>query len=38
LQQDRTVRAALLTIVIFGMAALAGVVGYLVWQYCISGL
>jgi hypothetical protein len=38
LQQDRTVRAALLTIVIFGMAALAGVVGYLVWPYCISGL
>ena len=38
LQQDRTVRAALLAIVIFGMAALAGVVGYLVWPYCISGL
>jgi hypothetical protein len=38
LQQDKTVRAALLTVVIFGMAALAGVVGYLVWPYCISGL
>lgn len=30
LQQDRLVRAALLTIVLFGVAALAGVVGYLV--------
>jgi hypothetical protein len=38
LQQDRTVRAALLTIAIFGVAALAGVVGYLVWPYCIPGL
>jgi hypothetical protein len=38
LQQDRTVRTALLTIVIFGVAALAGVVGYLAWPYCIPGL
>jgi hypothetical protein len=38
LQQDRTVRAALLTIAIFGVAALAGIVGYLVWPYCIPGL
>ena len=38
LQQDRTVRAALLTIAIFGVAALIGVVGYLVWPYCIPGL
>ena len=30
LQQARIVRAALLTIVLFGVAALAGVVGYLV--------
>ena len=30
LQQDRLVRAALLTIVLVGVAALAGVVGYLV--------
>jgi hypothetical protein len=30
LQQDRIVRAALLTIVLFGVAALAGVVSYLV--------
>jgi hypothetical protein len=38
LQQDRIVRAALLTIAIFGIAALAGVVSYLVWPYCIPGL
>jgi hypothetical protein len=38
LQQDRTVRAALLTLAIFGVAALAGIVGYLVWPYCIPGL
>jgi hypothetical protein len=38
LQQDRIVRAALLTIAIFGVAALAGVVGYLAWPYCIPGL
>jgi hypothetical protein len=37
LQQDRTVRAALLIIVIFSMAALAGVIGYLVWPYWIPG-
>ena len=30
LQQDRIVRAALLTIVLFGVAALAGVVSHLV--------
>jgi hypothetical protein len=30
LQQDRLVHAALLTIVLFGVAALAGVVSYLV--------
>ena len=30
LQQDRLVRAALLAIVLVGVAALAGVVGYLV--------
>ena len=33
LQQDRLVRAALLTIVLFGVSALAGVVGYLVRLY-----
>ena len=38
LQQDRIVRTALLTIVLFGMAALAGVVGYLAWPYSILGL
>jgi hypothetical protein len=38
LQQDRIVRATLLTIVIFGMAALTGIIGYLVWPYCIPGL
>ena len=38
LQQDRTVRATLLTLAIFGVAALIGVVGYLVWPYCIPGL
>ena len=38
LQQDRIVRAALLTIVLFGMAALAGVVGYLAWPHSILGL
>jgi hypothetical protein len=38
LQQDRTVRAALLTLAIFGVAALTGIVGYLVWPYCIPGL
>jgi hypothetical protein len=38
LQQDRTVRAALLTLAIFGVAALAGIVGYLVWPYSIPGL
>jgi hypothetical protein len=38
LQQDRTVRAALLTLAVFGVAALIGIVGYLVWTYCISGL
>jgi hypothetical protein len=38
LQQDRTVRAALLTLAIFGVAALTGVVSYLVWPYCIPGL
>jgi len=31
LQQDRIVRAALLTIAIFGVAALA-------WPYCVPGL
>ena len=30
LQQDRLVRTALLTVVVVGVAALAGVVGYLV--------
>jgi hypothetical protein len=38
LQQDKTVRAALLFIVIFGVAALAGVVTYLAWPYSIPGL
>jgi hypothetical protein len=38
LQQDRTVRVALLTLAIFGVAALAGIVGYLVWPYSIPGL
>jgi hypothetical protein len=38
LQQDRTVRAALLTIAIFGVAALIGVVGYLVWPALTPGL
>ena len=38
LQQDRIVRAALLTIVLFGVAALAGVVSYLAWPYPILGL
>jgi hypothetical protein len=38
LQQDRPVRAALLTLAIFGVAALAGIVGYLVWPYSIPGL
>jgi hypothetical protein len=38
LQQDRTVRAALLIIIIFGVAALTAIVGYLVWPYCIPGL
>jgi hypothetical protein len=38
LQKDRIMRAALLTIAIFGVAALAGVVGYLAWPYCIPGL
>jgi hypothetical protein len=38
LQQDRTVRAALLTPAIFGVAALIGIVGYLVWPYSIPGL
>ena len=38
LQQDRLVRTALLTIVLFGVAALAGVVGYLAWPYSILGL
>jgi hypothetical protein len=38
LQQDRTVRAALLITVIFGVAALTGIVGYLVWPYSIPGL
>jgi hypothetical protein len=30
LQQDRTVRAAFLTLDIFGVAALIGIVGYLI--------
>jgi hypothetical protein len=38
LQQDGTVRVALLTLAIFGVAALAGIVGYLVWPYSIPGL
>jgi hypothetical protein len=38
LQQDRLVRTALLTIVLFGVAALTGVVGYLAWPYSIPGL
>jgi hypothetical protein len=38
LQQDRVVRASLLAIVIFGVAALAGVASYLAWPYCIPGL
>ncbi len=38
LQQDKTVRAALLFIIIFGVAALAGVVTYLAWPYSIPGL
>jgi hypothetical protein len=38
LQQDRTVRAALLAIVIFAMAALAGVAGYLVCLTSLPGL
>ena len=38
LQQDRIVRAALLTIVLFGVAALTGVVDYLAWPYPILGL
>jgi hypothetical protein len=38
LQQNRTVRAALLTLAIFGVAALAGIVGYLVWPYSIPRL
>jgi hypothetical protein len=38
LQQDRIVRATLLTLATFGVAALIGIVGYLVWPYCISGL
>ena len=38
LQQARIVRAALLTIVLFGVAALAGVVSYLAWPYSIPGL
>ena len=38
LQQDRLVRTALLTIVLFGVAALTGVVGYLAWPYPILGL
>ena len=38
LQQDRLVRTALLTIVLFGVAALAGVVSYLAWPYPILGL
>jgi hypothetical protein len=38
LQQDRTVRVALLTLAIFDVAALAGIVGYLVWPYSIPGL
>ena len=37
LQQDRLVRTALLTIVLFGVAALAGVVGYLAWPYSFQG-
>jgi hypothetical protein len=38
LQHDRTVCAALLVIAIFGVAALAGVAGYLAWPYSIPGL
>jgi hypothetical protein len=38
LQQDKTVRAALLFIVIFGVATLVGVVVYLAWPYSIPGL
>ncbi len=37
LQQDRIVRATLLAIVIFGVAALAGVVSYLAWPSSIPG-
>ena len=38
LQQDRVVRASLLAIVIFGVAALAGVVSYLAWPTLTPGL
>jgi hypothetical protein len=38
LQEDRAVRAALLFIVIFGVASLAGVFVYLAWPYSIPGL
>jgi hypothetical protein len=38
LQQDRIVRATLLTLAISGVAALAAIVGYLVWPYSIPGL
>jgi hypothetical protein len=38
LQQDRTVRAASLTLAVFGVAALIGIVSYLVWPYSIPGL
>jgi hypothetical protein len=38
LQEDKTVRAALLFIVIFGVATLVGVVVYLAGPYSIPGL
>ncbi len=37
LQQDRIVRATLLGIVIFSVAALVGVVSYLAWPSSIPG-
>ena len=38
LQQDRVVRASLLAIAIFGVAALAGVVSYLACPSSVPGL
>jgi hypothetical protein len=38
LQQDRIVRATLLGIVIFSVAALVGVVSYLAWPASTPGL